>query len=590
MIYEKFDVAIIGSGIAGSILAAILAKNGVSVALIDRGQHPRFAIGESMIPATSYLLRIMADRYDIPELDQCSTFLKQRKYVTGSSGIKRNFSFVHHIKGKPFNPAHSTMLPVPNHPHGPEAHLFRQDIDAFLFNAAIKYGAKSFQDTSIKNIAADSSQAVIQTDTDKNITCSYIVDGSGHNSVLAQMNDLRELPCRLKTHSRSIFTHMIGVKAFDDFFDQQDHGLPQLLSQGTLHHIFDGGWLWVIPFNNYESATNRLCSVGLQLDPRKYPATNLMPEEEFERFLQDYPEIQVQFEGAFATRKWVSTPRLQYSTANVVGDRFCLLAHAAGFVDPLFSRGLHVTMETINALAHRLIEAVKTDDFSTQKFENINRLAQGLIDSHDRLVHGSFISFADFELWNAWYRVWALGGTYTSLRFRNAHLMFKTTQDRKYLDELEKHEFVGTPCPELAEYQQVFLSAYAIMLKVESGELKAAEAVQQLYQLYDADWIPPMYELTNSKKRYISPGCIDSFVASNVWGYKQAPEHIREKYFSMPAQLLVKAVKTSIEEESRWLDALGNDFSNYSFDAAAEDRVKSSAKITSALERLTELS
>lgn len=53
-----------------------------------------------------------------------------------------------------------------------------------------------------------------------------------------------------------------------------------------LHHIFKGGWLWIIPFNNHRASTNPLCSVGLQLDPRLYPQReDLTPEEEFRAFI-----------------------------------------------------------------------------------------------------------------------------------------------------------------------------------------------------------------------------------------------------------------------------------------------------------------
>ena len=65
---QKYDIAIIGSGIAGSCLATILAKQGKKVIVFEAKNHPRFAIGESMILETSETLRAMAELYDIPEL------------------------------------------------------------------------------------------------------------------------------------------------------------------------------------------------------------------------------------------------------------------------------------------------------------------------------------------------------------------------------------------------------------------------------------------------------------------------------------------------------------------------------------------
>ena len=70
MNYKKlnttFDVAILGNGLSGSLLATILGKLGVSVVLIDGEQHPRFAVGESTIPHTSLLISLLAEKYDLP--------------------------------------------------------------------------------------------------------------------------------------------------------------------------------------------------------------------------------------------------------------------------------------------------------------------------------------------------------------------------------------------------------------------------------------------------------------------------------------------------------------------------------------------
>ena len=46
---DRYHVAILGAGIAGSMLAAVLARNGVRVLLVDAATHPRFAVGESTI-------------------------------------------------------------------------------------------------------------------------------------------------------------------------------------------------------------------------------------------------------------------------------------------------------------------------------------------------------------------------------------------------------------------------------------------------------------------------------------------------------------------------------------------------------------
>lgn len=88
---QRYDVAVIGSGIGGSTLAAILARQGLSVVVFEAGAHPKFAIGESTILEASEMMRALAKFYDVPELAYFSTeyFLN---YAGTTHGVKRHFS------------------------------------------------------------------------------------------------------------------------------------------------------------------------------------------------------------------------------------------------------------------------------------------------------------------------------------------------------------------------------------------------------------------------------------------------------------------------------------------------------------------
>ena len=89
---------------------------------------------------------------------------------------------------------------------------------------------------------------------------------------------------------------MLDVKPFDKFSHNRQKK-PALWKEGTLHHIFDGGWIWIIPFNNHKTSKNRLTSVGLQLDIDKYPNTTLSPEDEFRKIIGNFPSIKKQLEN-----------------------------------------------------------------------------------------------------------------------------------------------------------------------------------------------------------------------------------------------------------------------------------------------------
>ena len=129
-----------------------------------------------------------------------------------------------------------------------------------------------------------------------------------------------------------------------------------------MHHLIERGWFWIIPFDSHKRSKNPLCSVGLTFDERLYPRPkDMTPEEEFNHYLDQYPAVKRQFEGASKVREWVSTDRIQYSSKQTIGHRWCLMSHAAGFLDPLFSRGLSNTFEVVDALVGRLSLRSRTE-------------------------------------------------------------------------------------------------------------------------------------------------------------------------------------------------------------------------------------
>ena len=96
-----YDIAIVGSGFAGSLLAMIARRLGKSVILLERGKHPRFAIGESTTPLSNLLLEELATRYDLPNLlPLCKWGTWRKSNPELACGLKRGFTFYHHQPGR----------------------------------------------------------------------------------------------------------------------------------------------------------------------------------------------------------------------------------------------------------------------------------------------------------------------------------------------------------------------------------------------------------------------------------------------------------------------------------------------------------
>jgi tetracycline 7-halogenase / FADH2 O2-dependent halogenase len=542
----NYDVIILGSGMSGTQMGAILAKEGFQVLIVEEASHPRFAIGESSIPETSLMNRIIADRYGIPELNSITSFYSTFRNVASSTGIKRNFGFVFHRAGREHDPKEFTQCIIPELPWGPESHYYRQDVDAYLMHAAIRYGCSVRQKTSVVDYEADEQGVAVTTASGERLTARYMIDCGGPRAPLATKFGHREEPCRFKTHSRTLYTHMIGVRPFDDIFKAK--GQRWRWHEGTLHHMFEGGWLWVIPFNNHARATNELVSVGLQLDTRVHPIPACSAAEEFAHFLERFPTIKEQFVHAKPVRDWVRTDRLQYSSHTTVGARYCLMLHASGFIDPLFSRGLENTAVTIHALASRLISALRADDFSPSRFEYIDRLQQKLLDHNDDFVSCCYTAFSDFRLWDAFHRLWAVGTILGQFRLVQAHARFKKSRDTVDLDRLDDDPpYLGYLCADMDGYYHLFNAAKAEIELVQAGHKSTEQAALRIHELIDAqDFARPLFNFgycISGATRYRNHSKFSLIPAARLlhWTQTSAPPEVKKYFDHHPMAALLRS-------------------------------------------------
>ncbi|WP_031518314.1 NAD(P)/FAD-dependent oxidoreductase [Streptomyces sp. NRRL F-5123] len=526
---QHCDVFVLGSGLAGSTIATVLAAQGAKVVLVDAAQHPRMAIGESQTPQLAEWLHILAERYGVPELASLAKVGVTNKVVGPTHGVKVHFGFVRHEVGKEPNPAESTQFAIPRL-LAQNSHMFRQDTDSWMFQVAVKYGVQVRQLWRAADMDFDDDGVTVSGTNGDVYRARYLVDASGFRSLLAEKFDLREKPARFKHHSRSLFNHFIGIKPFDDVVDfPAEHRPPIKWHKGTMHHMIDRGWLWIIPFNNYRKSKNPLVSVGLQLDERVYPKPkDMTPQQEFDAFLDKYPAIKRQFVGARPVREWVSTDRLQYSSRKSVGPRWCLMSHAAGFIDPLFSRGLSNTMEVVDALASRVLEALKDNDFSEERFSYVEQLEAGLLDFNDELVNSAVISFSHFRLWNAVFRVWGCFITPGVMRLTGARLRYVVDNDDSHFTALEKTENPGLWWPESKTFQRILEVTAETCEKFEVGELtgdQAADIILKVVQ--DSPEVNPTFGWKDPATRFVAPSTWDlaKFVR---WGLMSAGPDMRK--------------------------------------------------------------
>ncbi|MCH7702329.1 MAG: tryptophan 7-halogenase [Planctomycetes bacterium] len=358
---ETCDVVILGAGFAGSLLAIIAKQQGRSVVLLERARHPRFAIGESSTPLANLKLAGLADTYDLPWLTSLTKYGPwKRDYPHIACGLKRGFSFYHHRRGEAFRPdrQHGNELMVAANPDADrgDTHWYRAEFDEFIARQAVKARVTYIDHCDVSAIEHDGPWLIRGTcdDGPVEITASFAIDATGESGRLAEALGLKRSTDGIRTCSRGLYSHFEGVALWADILETGGHRLvdhPFPCDAAALHHLIDGGWMWVLRFDN------GITSAGFSLDSHRRPLDlHISPEAEWRELLAAYPSIQRQFADATPVRPFTRTARMQRRLSVAAGEDWAALPFTASFLDPWLSPGIAYTLFGVERLARILGE------------------------------------------------------------------------------------------------------------------------------------------------------------------------------------------------------------------------------------------
>ncbi len=489
---HSFDVAVLGPGLGGSVLAAILARLGLRVLVLERRSLPRPYLRESMPRRASLLLWMLAQRYDVPEVFALSSTERLNQWAVATSGARRACGFLYHEPGRPHPAAQSQLVVPPPLPFCSESHLFRRDVDPYLAAAARGYGAVHQQAARVVGLDLVPGGVVLTCADGAEHLARFVVDDSGRQAPVAACFGLREEPSPLRTRTRSIYTDVKELRRYDELLaDGELAGLSRSWFQGTLHHTFEGGTFWVIPFDNDEGSINPLASVGVTLDLDRFPETVPSPQGELDYLAGCFPSIAAHFEGAVPVRPWRATGRLQFSARRSVAERCFLLPGSAAFVDRFYGGDLGQTCEVLYALLPRLLEALGEDDPGTERFAELERYQAAQVQAEDRWMALSLRASAHYETWKAWLRVWLADSVFTEERWLDRCERFLETGDRDALDpgpeDLAPDWEGERPLDLLAERGE------ALMAAVARRSLAPEQAAREILDALGRAPLPPIY-------------------------------------------------------------------------------------------------
>ena len=222
------DVAIIGSGFGGSLTALALRARGQRVVLIERGRHPRFAIGESSTPLANLLLEELAVRYDLPQVRPfCKWGSWQRLRPDVACGLKRGFTFLFSSARDSRSPTtddHHRQLLVAASPHDAiaDTHWYRPQFDQALAEEAQRAGAEYLDVTRLEALSPprrplDPGWRARRPAGPRQAPVSSSMPAA-REGFLHRALHLEETPLRWLPPTQGLYTHFEGVERWDRLY------------------------------------------------------------------------------------------------------------------------------------------------------------------------------------------------------------------------------------------------------------------------------------------------------------------------------------------------------------------------------------
>ena len=357
MISHRFQVVVVGSGFGGSLMAMVARRLGFSTGLIERGKHPRFVIGESTTPLTNLLLQELAREYDLPALGQLSKWGSWQRHLPQlPCGLKRGFTFYHHEWDRAYlaEDGRKTQLLVGASPNDKlaDTHWYRPDFDRYLVEQAQALAVDYLDEvdlTTASELPDGMRLAGARRGEELEITADLVIDASGARGFLYRLLNLPQKSFAGLPPTQALFSHFTGVQPLPASFGITGHVPPYPPENAAVHHVFAGGWIWMLKFNN------GITSAGVAAtDPIAKEFELSSGEPGWRRLLERLPSLRDIFASARSVAPFVYQPRLAFQCGGVTGKNWVLLPSAAGVVDPLLSTGFPLTLLGITRLGRML--------------------------------------------------------------------------------------------------------------------------------------------------------------------------------------------------------------------------------------------
>lgn len=312
---QECDVLVIGGGPAGTTIAPLLVEKGYRVVLLEKARHPRFHVGESLLPANMPLFERMGIAEEVKAIGMEKW---GAEFISPQHGMAQTFHFADAWdKSQPY-----------------AYQVKRAEFDDVLIRNAAKKGVEVHECCKAKAIdfLPDNSGAVIRAQHDdgreQTWKARFVVDASGRDTFLANRFQIKHR--NPKHNSSAIYGHFSGAIRHEG------------QAEGNISIFwFEHGWFWFIPM------MNDVTSIGMVTWPYFMKTRG---QRSIEQFLRDgiamCPPLAERLKMATLVNEVEATGNFSYVSERNHGANYLLLGDAYAFIDPVFSSGVLLAMNS----------------------------------------------------------------------------------------------------------------------------------------------------------------------------------------------------------------------------------------------------
>lgn len=341
-----FDVVVIGGGPAGAATAAYLAKAGIKVAVLEREKFPRAHVGESLVPSSTRIFQ------DLGFLEQMENAGFPHKYGAAWT-VESNPNFASHSwDGLHADTDIRFAERAQKGVHQEYTyHVDRAKFDALLLAHAQTLGATVRQEATVQQVDFIEGSMVSIRYQDRagggTLFAYMVVDASGRHTFLGNKFDLR-----------------VKDKHFDQYalhtwFDDYNRGDDDKRDYLFVHFLpISDSWVWQIPI------TETITSIGVVTQKENFKKSNGSLNEFFWSCIDQRPGLSARLRAARQIRPLKAEADYSYAMKRLCGDRWLLVGDAARFVDPIFSSGVSVALQSAKFASEIILHAIAENDFS----------------------------------------------------------------------------------------------------------------------------------------------------------------------------------------------------------------------------------